>query len=172
MSRYRLFATVVGFSMGCAQPADGTGSAGSSAADGWCNDRSIYEIKSDSDLADIDGFQRINGTINVGGSTLTTLDLSQVERISGGLYIDDNAALVSVRAPSLLTVSSLRISLNDELVDIDLATLERVDLFMTVQLNPKLAKVEAPLLDTVGGQPTFVGLPKSCDIGTLSDHCP
>ncbi len=77
-----------------------------------------YAVFNDNDIAAIKNIERINGSLKINKTNITSIILPKLKQISGNLDMDDNEFLVDVQFPGLISVGTLRLRKNPILSDL------------------------------------------------------
>ncbi|RKP36269.1 hypothetical protein BJ085DRAFT_8887, partial [Dimargaris cristalligena] len=100
-------------------------------------------INSQDKLNQIAGCKDFSGSITIDGASVGTINLGNMESISGDLTIQNIGSLTSIDLPKLESVGKLTISNNTALSALNLNDLEKINSFV-VSGNPSLSALAVP----------------------------
>jgi hypothetical protein len=138
-----------------------------------------FEITSVSDVAILEPYECVTGTLTVIDTTLATLDLPNLEWVGGDLSVGDNASLTGLVASALSSIGgALEVGFwtsenegkyNPALSDLELGSLVFVGADLTVERNFNLASLDGlSSLAEVGGSLVIAANKSLADLDGLS----
>ena len=113
-----------------------------------CGSETVYEgelrVSSAADLSILDGIQVVEGDLQITAEDISELNIGDLTRVEGDLWIRYNTRLTDLNMPNLSSVSGgLSISQNERLDTIDLTALRSVGGSFAISYNCKLPSFRA-----------------------------